>query len=154
MSMLRLLLDTGMRRGELVGMQVVNIDFELDIALVVGRAADLARAPSLRRPLWRWIATCASGCTIRREISRHCGSASAVQSSLTEFSRSWISEAGAPEFKASIRVSSATPLFRRGCRRVATRVTLCGLRAGAPERCSTATERPQQMRGPEKRTGA
>ncbi|MGH2776712.1 MAG: tyrosine-type recombinase/integrase, partial [Actinomycetota bacterium] len=39
MAMIRLLLDTGMRRGELAGMTIVDVDFELDVALVVGKGS-------------------------------------------------------------------------------------------------------------------
>lgn len=37
LAILRLLLDTGMRRGELVGMSVSDVDFEANVALVVGK---------------------------------------------------------------------------------------------------------------------
>jgi site-specific recombinase XerD len=36
-AIIRLLLDTGMRRGELVGLKLVDIDFDQDVALVLGK---------------------------------------------------------------------------------------------------------------------
>ena len=36
-AMIRLLLDTGLRRGELAGLKVGDIDLDLDVALVVGK---------------------------------------------------------------------------------------------------------------------
>ncbi|MPZ91406.1 MAG: tyrosine-type recombinase/integrase [Actinobacteria bacterium] len=49
MAMIRLLLDTGMRRGELAGMAVVDVDFELDVALVVGKGSRPRACPFGKR---------------------------------------------------------------------------------------------------------
>ena len=37
MTIVRLLLDTGMRRAELAGLKVEDIDFEMNVALVMGK---------------------------------------------------------------------------------------------------------------------
>lgn len=49
MAMIRLLLDTGMRRGELAGMTIVDVDFELDVALVVGKGSRPRACPFGKR---------------------------------------------------------------------------------------------------------
>jgi integrase len=152
--LIRLLLDTGMRRGKLAGMAVADVDFESDVALVIGKSGRPRACPFGKK-------TAVALDRYLREPRFHphanldalwlgqCGPVKPMG-----FSRSSRSEVGAREFRASVRVSSATLLLRRGYRKAATRVTLCGSPVGARERCSIATERPQQMRGPGKRTGA
>ncbi len=49
MAIVRLLLDTGMRRGELAGMAAVDVDFELDVALVVGKGSRPRACPFGKR---------------------------------------------------------------------------------------------------------
>jgi integrase len=36
-TMITLLIDTGARRGEVAGLRVVDLDFDLDVALVLGK---------------------------------------------------------------------------------------------------------------------
>lgn len=49
MAMIRLLIDTGMRRGECAGLMVTDIDFELDVAHVLGKGRRERAAPFGRK---------------------------------------------------------------------------------------------------------
>jgi site-specific recombinase XerD len=74
-AMIMLLLDSGARRAELVGLRVDDLDFEHDVARVIGRVDESGRFPSAaRRPL-PWTATCASGRGTRMRRPRGSGSA-------------------------------------------------------------------------------
>ena len=43
-----------MRRAELLGLRVADIDFDQDVALVMGKAANPGRVRSATGPGWRW----------------------------------------------------------------------------------------------------
>jgi site-specific recombinase XerD len=49
LAILRLLIDTGMRRGELAGLRVDDIDWELDVALVLGKGRRQRACPFGRK---------------------------------------------------------------------------------------------------------
>ena len=48
-SILRLLLDAGLRRGELAGLKMEDIDFDMNVALVVGKGGRLRACPFGRK---------------------------------------------------------------------------------------------------------
>jgi site-specific recombinase XerD len=58
---IRLLVDTGMRRAECVGMTVGDVDVDQRIVWVVGKGRRPRALPSAARPPRRWTATCGSG---------------------------------------------------------------------------------------------
>ena len=49
LAMLRLLIDTGMRRAEIAGLRVEDVDFEANVALVVGKGARPRACPFGRK---------------------------------------------------------------------------------------------------------
>ena len=72
------LLDTGARRGELADLQLGDLDLDLDVALVLGRAAASVLCPMGARRPWRWTATFASAPGIRTPTFPGSGLASAA----------------------------------------------------------------------------
>jgi site-specific recombinase XerD len=49
LAMLRLLIDTGMRRSEIAGLRVEDVDFEVNVALVVGKGSRPRACPFGRK---------------------------------------------------------------------------------------------------------
>src|SRR5581483_7989992 len=49
MAILRLLIDTGLRRAELAGLKVADVDFDLNIAAVVGKGSRPRAVPFGRK---------------------------------------------------------------------------------------------------------
>ena len=70
-AMIRLLLDTGMRRGELLGLKVADLDFDQDVALVMGKGRRPRAVPFGQR-------TAVALDRYLRERSRHKHAASGV----------------------------------------------------------------------------
>ena len=61
-AIIGLFVDTGMRRGELAGLTLQDVDFDQDVVSVVGKGPrPRASAPSGPRPARPWTATSASG---------------------------------------------------------------------------------------------
>jgi site-specific recombinase XerD len=56
-ALIMLLLDTGARRDEMAGLKLVDVDLELDVLLVLGKAAASAPCPMGARLARRWTAT-------------------------------------------------------------------------------------------------
>jgi hypothetical protein len=73
-----LLLDAGPRVGELVGMRVTDVDFDLEVVGVLGKGGVSGRYPSAARPLWPSTATCEFGRDTGTPRSPGCGSAVAA----------------------------------------------------------------------------
>lgn len=73
-AMIRLLLDSGLRVSELVGLHVDDLDFDLDIARVLGKGRKNRAAPSATGPVRRCVATCALVPASRPRVERSCGS--------------------------------------------------------------------------------
>jgi integrase len=85
MAIVRLFLDTGMRRAELSGLQVEDVDFDHNIAIVLGKGRRPRACPFGRKTakaLDRYIRvrgrhSAASGVGTPPRPSRGCGSGSA-----------------------------------------------------------------------------
>lgn len=77
-AIIRLFLDTGMRRGELAGLRVEDVDFDQDVALVLGKGRRPRPVHSATRRVRRWTATCGHERGGQTLASPGCGSASAV----------------------------------------------------------------------------
>jgi integrase len=73
-AMITFLIDTGARRGEVAGLRVVDLDFDLDVALVLGKGRASAPCRSAAPPRSRWTATYASAPGTRTPPSHGCGS--------------------------------------------------------------------------------
>jgi site-specific recombinase XerD len=72
-ALILLLVDVGPRRAELMGLRVADVDFDLDVLLVLGRAAGSASCPSAAGRLSSSTATCGSGPGTRTPGCRGCG---------------------------------------------------------------------------------
>lgn len=59
-AIIRLLMDTGLRRGECVGIMLDDLDLKEQVAVVLGKDGGLASSPSAARQRSPWIATSAS----------------------------------------------------------------------------------------------
>ena len=57
-ALLRLLLDTGMRRAEIAGLGVGDVDFDHNVALVLGKGRRPRACPFGRKAARRSTATC------------------------------------------------------------------------------------------------
>jgi integrase len=55
MALLRLQMDTGMRRAECGGLKLADVDLDAEVAVVMGRYAAAAPAPSVGAPRRRSI---------------------------------------------------------------------------------------------------
>ena len=71
--LIMLLLDTGARRSEMVGLRLADVDLDLDVLLVLGKAAASEPFRSAVRPGRRWTATCAPAPATRTPSCRGCG---------------------------------------------------------------------------------
>jgi site-specific recombinase XerC len=74
-AIILLLIDTGMRRAECVGVTLDDVDLDQRIVWVLARAADRGRCRSAARPPKLSIATCGRERDIGWPICRSCGSA-------------------------------------------------------------------------------
>ena len=72
-ALVRLLVDTGMRRGELLGMRVEDLDLDQQVAFVLGKGRRERPAPSGARRPWPSTATCGPGPAIPTPTCRGCG---------------------------------------------------------------------------------
>jgi site-specific recombinase XerC len=75
LAIILLLLDTGIRLGELGGLTVEDLDLDLNVARVLGKGAGLAPVPLARRRRGRWIATSEHARGTVMPTDRSCGSA-------------------------------------------------------------------------------
>jgi site-specific recombinase XerD len=64
-ALLMLLLDTGARRAEMAGLTLSDVDLDLDVLLVLARAAVSGPCRLAAGPVRRWTATCASATATR-----------------------------------------------------------------------------------------
>ena len=108
MALLRLLYDTGMRRGECANLKVDDIDWERDVVTVFGKGRRSARARSASRRRRRSTDTSDSGHAVPMAMSRGSGSAGAAGSWTRAFSRSSAGEAVRPDSASSILICSGT----------------------------------------------
>jgi hypothetical protein len=119
----RLFVDTGMRRGELLGLTVTDIDFDQDVALVLGKGRKARACPFGSK----------TGLAIGRYLrlrSAHnsrgkprCGSAREARSPRPASPRCCGAGPNRPGSARSTPTSSATPSPTPGCPREATRAT-------------------------------
>jgi site-specific recombinase XerC len=73
-ALILLLVDVGPHRAELMGLTVADVDFDLDVLLVLGKgAAGSGRCRSAVRARWCSTVTCASASAIRILGCRGCG---------------------------------------------------------------------------------
>jgi site-specific recombinase XerD len=79
-AMIMFLLDTGARRAEVAGLRLADLDFDLDVALVVGKGRRERALPLVARPPWPLTATCGCGPDTRTPMRRGCGWGSAASS--------------------------------------------------------------------------
>ena len=122
-ALILLLVDVGPRRAEVAGMRLTDLDFDLQVALVLGRVAGNARFRSAAGPPRPLTAISSSAPAISGPTWSGCGSAGSVVSPSPASPRSFAVAAGRPGWKDSTRTSSAIPSRTSGCRRVATRRT-------------------------------
>jgi Phage integrase family len=120
-AIIMLLLDAGPRVGELVGMRVSDVDFELEVVGVLGKGAASGRCPSAARPPWPSIATCGSARATGTRRSRGCGSAGPAGSPAGGSVRCWSVAPSRLGCLDCIRISFATPLPTPGLPRAAVR---------------------------------
>jgi site-specific recombinase XerC len=73
-AIILLLVDIGPRRGELAGVKLADVDLDLEVITVLGRAAGRARSRSAARPVLRWTAISAPGPATARHASTGSGS--------------------------------------------------------------------------------
>ena len=115
------LLDTGVRRAELVGLRLADLDLDLDVALVLGKGRRERALPFGRRPLSRWTATCGSERATAMPACPGCGSANAAPSARMASGRSFAVAAPRPASRTCTRTSSATPSRMPGSPKAAAR---------------------------------
>ena len=144
-ALLRLLYDTGMRRGEASGLRVADIDWDAHVALVLGKGRRPRSAPSATRLLEPCAATSGPVTVTPTPTSTGCGSASRAASGPTASARWSSAGAGRRASRASTPTASGTPSPTAGWPRAATRVISCGWPAGGAVRCSSATESHQRV---------
>jgi integrase len=72
-ALLMLLLYTGARRAEMVGLKLADVDLELDVLLVLARAAASGPCRLAARLGRRWTATCGLASATRMPSCRGCG---------------------------------------------------------------------------------
>jgi integrase len=122
-ALILLLVDVGPRRAEVAGMRLTDLDFDLQVALVLGKGGRHARCRSAAGPPRPSTATSVSAPAIRVLIWSGCGSASSAASPSLASLRFSAGEAVRPGWRDSIRTSTAirSPIY--GCPRVATRLT-------------------------------
>jgi integrase len=65
-AIITLLLDTGARSGELAGLTLSDVDFDLDVLLVLGKGRREGHCRSAERRPWRWTATCGRASVTRK----------------------------------------------------------------------------------------
>jgi integrase len=113
-ALILLLVDVGPRRAEVAGMRLTDLDFDLQVALVLGKGGRHARCRSAAGPPRPSTATSVSAPAIRVLIWSGCGSASSAASPSLASLRSSAGEPATPGWRDSIRISSATrsPIYR------------------------------------------
>ena len=70
-ALILLLVDVGPRRAELMGLTVADVDFDLDVLLVLSKGS--GRCRSAARARWCSTVTCGSASAIRMWGCRGCG---------------------------------------------------------------------------------
>lgn len=65
-AIITLLLDTGARSGEFAGLTLSDVDFDLDVLLVLGKGRRERALPFGRTAAWRWTATCGRASVTRK----------------------------------------------------------------------------------------
>jgi hypothetical protein len=119
------LLDTGARRGEIAGVRVIDIDFGVEVALVLGKG--------------------------RRERTLPFGRTTALALDRHLRARARHKDATLPW---STRISSATPLPISGSPKAAERPTSCDWPAGSPVQCCSAMAPRRPTLAPARRIAA
>lgn len=75
-ALVRMFIDTGARIGEIAPLRVDDIDFDADVAHVMGKGRRARLCRSVRRPVRRCAATCGHGRgRSLRPVAMNCGSA-------------------------------------------------------------------------------
>jgi site-specific recombinase XerC len=72
-ALILLLVDVGPRRAELMGLTVADVDFDLDVLLVLARAAGSGPCRLVAEARWCWTVTYGSASAIRMLGCRGCG---------------------------------------------------------------------------------
>ena len=151
-AILMLFMDTGMRRGELSGLRLEDIDFDHMVALVVGKGRRPRACPFGNRTAKALSTVHQAGQegAPRGHSATGSGWASAAGSPRRASSRSSSAAVPRPGCPACTRTSSATPSPTSGSPPRAARATSCGSPAGRVGRCSAATvpAPPTSGRGP------
>lgn len=122
-ALVLLLVDVGPRRAEIAGMRLTDLDFDLQVALVLGKGGRQRAFPFGRRPPRPLTAISASAPALRILTWSGCGLASSGASPSPASLRSSAGEVTRPGWKDSTRTSSSTRSPTCGCPRVATRLT-------------------------------
>ncbi len=107
-AIIRLFLDTGMRRGELAGLRVEDVDLDQEAAVVLGKGRRPRACPFGHKPARSSIAICGRARGGRTRASRGSGLVSAAGSPRPASSRPSSAAGGRPGYPTSTRISSAT----------------------------------------------
>jgi len=149
-AIIRLLLDTGMRRAELAGLKLDDIDLDQQVA-IVPRAVDRGPVRSATRPPRRSITTRGFAWLTLTRNGRSSGSPPGASSPTAACCRCFGAAAPQPDCRSSTRTSSATPTPTSGSPTAATKATSCASPAGRAARCSAATAPRRPTNGREMR---
>jgi Phage integrase family/Phage integrase, N-terminal SAM-like domain len=137
-ALIMFFLDTGARRGEAAGLKLADLDFDYQVAMVLGKGRRERSLPFGRKTALAWTATFEPASATATASCRGCGWGSVGSSPHGGSSRCSATEAGRPACQGCTPTSSATPSVTSGAPRVVTRPTSCALPAGGPLRCCAA----------------
>jgi integrase len=134
-AMVMLLLDSGARRAELVGLRVDDLDFEHDVARVIGKGRREWALPFGRKTAVASTATSGSGRGTPMRRPRGSGLDRRDRSPPQAWRRCSGAAVARPASRACTPTSCATPSPTPGSPRVGWRRTSCGSLAGGRARC-------------------
>jgi site-specific recombinase XerD len=122
-AVIMFLLDTGARRAELAGLRLADLDFDLDVALVLGKGRRERALPFGRKTAVAWTATCALASGTRTPTCRGCGLGSAASSPPAACSSCSGAEVRRPGCPACMPISCGIPSPTSGSPRAGARPT-------------------------------
>jgi len=134
-TIIRLLVDTGMRRAELIGLRVEDLDLDQDVAIVVGKGRRQRGCPYGHKT-GLVLATCVLAVVTSARCCPRCGWRGAGHSTHRGSRRCCVAVACKPGSATCTPTSSATRSPTSGWPRVAPKATSCASPAGAVATCS------------------
>ena len=145
-AIFRLLLDSGLRVAELIGIRLAHLNFDQDVAIVLGKGRRQRAAPFGNRTgqaLRRYLRARAKHPLAQATDALWLGRLGPMTGSGV---RQMMERRGTrPESRESTRTGSATSSRISGWLRAAPSRTSCAWQAGAPGKCSADTQPVQQM---------